>query len=357
MKTNKTEKTKVLVIEDEPNQFEQIKSWLEEFDYTVLPEDFGDMARALDVHDIKHFVQFQLMEHYRDIGLILCDIKFGDDREKGNKIVKYIREFKDLSPDYWTSIVPIIGMTNYADTETHEEGIIQHGADFSFKKKIIFNVLEEIKKEKENEGNNKNKGNKNSKNKGKKKSEKKIEADLLRATIDRQVEKFHNNIKLFYRKGLENKIIQFKNENKNKKTAFIMTDFRHMKYAEKTNEILYNHNQIYGRIAKVPGGEFYGTIWENIEVFMHGCDFGICIYADDSKPDLEGNERDKMNPNVSIEVGYMLGLQKKICFLKHDSIAKLPSDFSGVNYLPFSDEHSLEVVLIGWLKNRGFIEK
>lgn len=314
MKTNKTEKTKVLVIEDEPKHFEQIKSWLEEFDYTVLPEDFGDMAKALDIHGIKHFVQFQLMEHYRDIGLILCDIKFGDDREKGNKIVKDIREFKDLYPYYWTSIVPIIGMTNYADTDTIEEGIIQHGADFSFKKKIIFNVLEEIKKENED----KNKGKKKSKNKGKKKSKKKMEADLLRATIDRQIEKFQINSLLFYRKGLEDKIIHFKNKNKDKKTAFIMTDFRHMAFADKVNEVLFNHNQIYGRIAKVPGGEFYGETWENIEVFMHGCDFGICIYADDSKPDTEGNERDKMNPNVSIEVGYMLGLQKEICFLKHD---------------------------------------
>lgn len=348
MNTNNIKETKVLVIEDEEDHFNLIKSWLEEFDYIVIPEKFIEMENALKKRGqaIHLFVQQQLKKHSRDIGMILCDIKFGDDRQKGNKIVKRIRAFKDLTPYYWTSMAPIFGMTNYSDSETFEDAMIEAGADFVFKKKIIFDVLKEHEDNKENS------------NEVKTKSEKKKEADKLRTIIDRHVEKFQNNLTLFYCKGLESNILQFKEENKDRKTAFIMIDFRHLKIAEIVQSILLA-NGIYGFIANSTGGKFDEETWKNIQIYMHGCDFGISVFANDSERDSScANGRNKINPNVCIEAGYMRCLQKEVLYLKDNSLdfSDLPSDFHGKLSTVFSNEHTLRVNLTELLNNRGLIE-
>ena len=295
---------------------------------------------------IDAFVQKQLMKHYRDIRLILCDIKFGKDRQKGNRIVKHIREFKDLSPSYWTSMIPVIGMTNYSEFDTVEHEMVAAGADFVFKKRFIFNDLNGSNYKESEKDNN--------------------EANTYRTIIDVQVEKFEKNLKTFYPKGLEDEIIRFKDKHKNKKTAFIMTSFQdqHMSIANDIIGILRKFN-IKGYIANAPGGMNSDFIWDNIQVFIHGCDFGIGIYADDSilfgvdsenqtKEHVEYSRRIRINPNLSQEVGYMLALQKKVCILKHRNLEKIPSDLAGKIYVEFTAE-SLEEDLTNWLKNKQII--
>ena len=327
MKTYKIKKTKVLIIEDEPDHFYAIKQWLANLGYGVIPEEFNEMRMAIDDDfgfGINEFVQKQLRKHYRDIGLILCDIKFGNDSIKGIRIVKHIRDFNNLSPSYWTTIVPIICMTNYADLDMLEDSILIAGADFVFSKTVIFNGLKRL--------NNNN------------------EAITYRTIINTQIEKFQKNLKIFYPRGLEYDIIQFKDKHKNRKTAYIMTSFqdRNMSIANQILHILDEYN-IRGYIANTQRWMSPSVVWDSIQVFMHGCDFGIAIYTGDSIS-FENASDDK-----SLQVGYMLGLQKEICFLKHQELNKAPSDLAEMIYVEFTPDN-LREVLFRWLTRRQIID-
>ena len=328
-------RNKLFIIDDDPRQFFMIKKWLVDLGFredNIIPntvEDIREMVIASKSdEDICNYVNKQIRLHFEDIEMIFCDIKFRNDTEKGNKIVEHIRQLKNLTPSNWATLVPVFGMTAFADSETSIKDIIRAGADYAFNKAIITNNQIENQK-------------------------------TLRAIIETQIRKFQMNLESFYPPTLKDEIITFKEEYKDKKTAFIIVDFRHLKTAKEVRRVLLD-NGIYGFFANAPGGRNDEETWKNIQIFMHGCDFGISIFADDSIPTSDSKKkRNEINPNVCIEVGYMRGLQKEVLYLKDKSLDKndLPSDFHGKLYTEFYDELSLEVNLTELLNNRGLIEK
>jgi predicted nucleotide-binding protein len=83
---------------------------------------------------------------------------------------------------------------------------------------------------------------------------------------------------------------------------------------------------------------------------MHCCDFGIGVF--------ERILEDNFNPNVSIEVGYMMGLRKKVCLLKDQTLNNLPTDLMGKLYKPFDPqniEKTLPDQLEKWMQDKGLI--
>jgi len=73
--------------------------------------------------------------------------------------------------------------------------------------------------------------------------------------------------------------------------------------------------------------DYTGELWSNIEVYMTCCDFGIAIFED--------FERRDFNPNVSLELGYMLGRRKRCLILKENHLPDLPADVVHRLYKPF----------------------
>lgn len=73
--------------------------------------------------------------------------------------------------------------------------------------------------------------------------------------------------------------------------------------------------------------EFHPDVFPNILTYMHGCSFGIAVY--------ERIENNDPNPNVALEVGYMLAQRKPVCLLKDKTLNNLPSDIVGKLYRPF----------------------
>ncbi len=68
-------------------------------------------------------------------------------------------------------------------------------------------------------------------------------------------------------------------------------------------------------------------LWPNVRTYMHGCGFEIAVF--------ERLTTDEFNPNVSLEVGYMLALGKPVCLLKDETLRTLPTDLIGRLYEPF----------------------
>lgn len=133
-----------------------------------------------------------------------------------------------------------------------------------------------------------------------------------------------------------------------KKKAFIIMDFSPSKlhseiYAE-IKQILAHHDII---PLRADYKEYHDNLFNNIETYMHGCDFGIAIF--------ERISSDRHNPNVALEVGYMLALGKKVCLLKEKTLTQLPTDVVGKIYREFDIQNipqSVDSCLTKWLKEK-----
>lgn len=72
---------------------------------------------------------------------------------------------------------------------------------------------------------------------------------------------------------------------------------------------------------------YVDELWSNIQVYALGCRFGIAVFEDiDAEP---------LNPNVALELGYMMARRKRTLILKEQRLAALPSDVIGHLYKPF----------------------
>ena len=85
----------------------------------------------------------------------------------------------------------------------------------------------------------------------------------------------------------------------------------------------------------------------NIQAYIHGCRLAVAVF--------ERIQAETFNPNVSLEVGYFLGMNKPVCLLKERTLPRLPSDLVGRLYEEF-DAHTLDVSIADavarWLRAR-----
>ena len=96
--------------------------------------------------------------------------------------------------------------------------------------------------------------------------------------------------------------------------------------------------------------EYNEDLYPNIQTYMHGCGFGIAVF--------ERIESDDFNPNVSLEVGYLLGLKKLVLLLKDKTLETLHTDLVGKLYRSFDPLHPDETIasqIEQWLEDKGMI--
>ncbi len=92
-------------------------------------------------------------------------------------------------------------------------------------------------------------------------------------------------------------------------------------------------------------------LWENIELYMNRCNFGMAVF--------EMIEESDFNPNISIELGYLIAQRKKCLLLKEKQMKNLPTDFCGRLYRSFDKTRiniSIEYEIEEWMKDLGYIK-
>ncbi len=317
---------KILIIDDDEQYLNYLKKVFSEQlpEYSILPTDIIQMMKAFDTSvknvNIADFTRKQIKENYDEIVLIISDIKFGAQEKGGNDLIKKIRKYSDseMMPTYLTAIIPIIALTQYPEKKSD---IIDDGASLSL-----------LKPDKSD-------------------SNKSAERELI-STIKSQITLFNNQLELLeyvsYPPEIKSNIIRFKNNNKEKKTAFIMSSFssNHTSIINKIKEVLGKHN-IEGVIANT---NYHDNLLNNIKVHMHGCDFGIGVFTH--------IDNDNFNPNVSLEVGYMMALNKHVLLLKEKHFERLQSDLDGLLWKQF-DAYNLDTIeeeVVDWLKDKNIID-
>lgn len=136
------------------------------------------------------------------------------------------------------------------------------------------------------------------------------------------------------------------------KVAFIMMEFgdtkTHIDILEAINETLDSHS-IKG--LRADDKNYHEDLYYNVLTYLNGCGFGIAVF--------ERIEEEKPNPNVSLEVGYMLALRKDICLLKDRTLKTLHTDLIGKLYKVFDPQDSRGTIpkeLSNWLSDRGIVK-
>ena len=84
----------------------------------------------------------------------------------------------------------------------------------------------------------------------------------------------------------------------------------------------------------------------NIKTYMHGCGFGVAVF--------DRILNDEFNPNVSLELGFMMALGKPVLILKDQTLEILPSDLVSrlyTNFDPHNPEKGLVDNISKWMKS------
>lgn len=103
-------------------------------------------------------------------------------------------------------------------------------------------------------------------------------------------------------------------------------------------------------LLRADEGVYSEDLLTNIEAYIYGCRFAIAVF--------ERIQSDDFNPNVSLEVGYFLGLRKPVCLLKERTLKRLPSDLVGRLYVEFDGQDiagSVPRTVKRWLQERGLV--
>lgn len=131
--------------------------------------------------------------------------------------------------------------------------------------------------------------------------------------------------------------------------AFIMMRFGKSKFYDEIvkdlKSICLEYDIVALRADDVP---YTDDLLPNVRTYMHGCRLGIAIF--------DRVETDHQNPNVSLEVGYMMALGKPVLLLKDSTILQLPSDLIGRLYKPFDTQNlhsSLKEAVGKWVKEKS----
>lgn len=96
--------------------------------------------------------------------------------------------------------------------------------------------------------------------------------------------------------------------------------------------------------------EYNEEMLPNIQTYLHGCGFGIAVF--------ERIQQENFNPNVSLEVGYMMGHKKKVLLLKDKTLKLLQTDLVGRLYRQFDvldPEKTIPLQIESWMEEKGLI--
>ena len=134
-----------------------------------------------------------------------------------------------------------------------------------------------------------------------------------------------------------------------RKTAFVMMRFgttaAHTAIVNTIREAL---NPLSIVALRADDKQYHDDLFDNVLTYVYGCDFGIAVF--------ERIEAEEFNPNVSLEIGYLLALNKPVCLLKDKTLKTLHTDLMGKLYRTFDplDPHETIPRELGrWVKDKG----
>jgi hypothetical protein len=135
------------------------------------------------------------------------------------------------------------------------------------------------------------------------------------------------------------------------KVAFIMMQFGKTKAHDEIEKAIRSVLDSHGLLgAKANDKQYHDDLFPNVMTYLYGCRFGIAVF--------ERIEAEEFNPNVSLEVGYMLALKKPVCLLKDRTLKTLQTDLVGKLYKVFDPQDPVNTIpseISQWLSDKGIV--
>jgi len=130
------------------------------------------------------------------------------------------------------------------------------------------------------------------------------------------------------------------------RTAFLMMRYRDSDILHRLHNATALAFQKRGiQVLRANDHWFHQSLLINLRTYLHGCGFGIAIF--------EQLDNEDHNPNVALEVGYLMALEKPICLFKELSLISTPSDILAQMYEVFdasNPEQSIDKASELWLR-------
>jgi protein-tyrosine-phosphatase len=131
--------------------------------------------------------------------------------------------------------------------------------------------------------------------------------------------------------------------------VFIMMRFRDTKQHSAVLSALRAALEFYGLHGLRADDKIYSdSLWSNVKSYMDASDAGIAVFEQIEDADF--------NPNVSLELGYMMAEKKRVLLLKEKRLKALPTDIVGRLYKPFDSYDipaSIRPSVLDWLRDVG----
>jgi len=131
---------------------------------------------------------------------------------------------------------------------------------------------------------------------------------------------------------------------------FLMTSFAETKHHHEISRAVKTAVNAFGlEFIRADDTDLRGNnLWQKVELCMEACEYGIAVF--------EKIDRPEFNPNVSLELGYMLGLKRQCLLLKERQLPALMADLGGFLYKQF-DAENITASILGeiakWLQEIG----
>ncbi|HEV2961456.1 MAG TPA: hypothetical protein VG649_06485 [Candidatus Angelobacter sp.] len=145
----------------------------------------------------------------------------------------------------------------------------------------------------------------------------------------------------------ENPVLELTEFRVPESNVFLMTRFRKTLHHEAVSDAVAEAVRAFGlefiRADKLNISET--LLWRRIQFCMEACYFGVAIF--------EAIDEQDFSPNISLELGYMMGLKRHCLLLKEHNVNMLPTDLCGHEYKRF-DSSNIRPTVLGevseWLK-------
>lgn len=135
------------------------------------------------------------------------------------------------------------------------------------------------------------------------------------------------------------------------KSAFLMMKFEDTPIQKKIINVLENIFENHGiKLLRADNKCYSDDLLTNIRTYMHGCDFGVALF--------DRIKTEYFNPNVSLEIGYMMAMKKDILLLKDNTLNSLHTDLVGRLYFAYDfqkPEETLPTIVNKWLKDKEIL--
>jgi hypothetical protein len=136
-----------------------------------------------------------------------------------------------------------------------------------------------------------------------------------------------------------------------KSVGFVMMSFADDKAHTDIHKAIVATLDLHGlKAVRADTRTYHDDLFSNVQTYMHGCGFGIAVF--------ERMNSENHNPNVALELGYMLALRKPVLILKDKMITALQADVVGRLYAPFDTRNPLNTIresVSKWLSSRGLV--